>query len=388
MADGQHIVILGGGYAGLTAAARIAEADSGVSVTLIDRKKEFVERIRLHEIAAGSEPRDLGYQKFMESRGGGFLRGVISSIDLDQQTLEVEGQSALPWDRLVYALGSHTDTDSVDGVREHAVSLDDMAACKALYNHLHNAPAGTKVLVVGGGLTAFEAACEFAERLPGLDITLAVGTRFAASDKPGGLSQLAVEHLQNVFERLSVKLSVGSRAASLQQGSATFEGGSAQPFDVCLWAAGFSVPELAKQSGLSVNDAGQIKSEYTLASISHPNVLTVGDAAEVVVDPSGRCRMSCAAGRPMGELAAKTVLGPVMSSANDPFSFGYKMRCVSLGREDGLIQFVDVQDRPIEDVWIGARAARWKEYVCQRTLQGIGFEVDVGDPPDTPPAQP
>ena len=94
MADGQHIVILGGGYAGLTAAARIAEADSGVSVTLIDRKKEFVERIRLHEIAAGSEPRDLGYQKFMESRGGGFLRGVISSIDLDQQTLEVEGQSA------------------------------------------------------------------------------------------------------------------------------------------------------------------------------------------------------------------------------------------------------------------------------------------------------
>ena len=98
--------------------------------------------------------------------------------------------------------------------------------------------------------------------------------------------------------------------------------------------------------------------------------------------------MSCAAGRPMGELAAKTVLGPVMSSANDPFSFGYKMRCVSLGREDGLIQFVDVQDRPIEDVWIGARAARWKEYVCQRTLQGIGFEVDVGDPPDTPPAQP
>jgi len=387
MADGQRIVILGGGYAGLTAAARIAEAYSGVSVTLIDRKKDFVERIRLHEIAAGSEPRDFGYYKFMERRGGGFLQGVVSSIDLVQQTLEVEGQTALSWDTLVYALGSYTDMDSVDGVRKHGVSLDDMAACKALYNELRNAPAGTKVLVIGGGLTAFEAVCEFAERLPELDYTLAVGSRFAAFDEPAGLSQLAVEHLQNVFERLNVKLSSGSRVASLQQGGANFEDGSTQPFDVCLWAAGFSVPELAKQSGLSVNDAGQIQTDDTLVSISHPNVLTVGDAAEVVVDPGGRCRMSCAAGRPMGELAAKIALGRVMSSANDPFKFGYKMRCLSLGRKDGLIQFVDVEDRPLEEVWIGARGARWKEYVCRRTLQGIGFEVDIVDPPDTPPAR-
>jgi NADH:ubiquinone reductase (H+-translocating) len=388
MVDGQRIVILGGGYAGLTAAARIAEADSGVSVTLIDRKAEFVERIRLHEIAAGSMPLDLGYREFMRNRGGAFLQGVVASIDLGQQTLEIEGQAALSWDALIYALGSYTNMDSIDGVRDHAVSLDDMAACKALYSQLRNAPAGTKVLIVGGGLTAFEAACEFAERIPELDVTLAVGTRFAASDEPGGLSQLAVEHLQNVFDRLNIKLSVGSRVASLQQRNATFEDGSTQSFDVCLWAAGFSVPELAKQSGLAVNDAGQMQTDDRLASISHPNVLAVGDAAEVVVDPGGRCRMSCAAGRPMGELAAKTILGRLTSSAYDPFSFGYKMRCVSLGREDGLIQFVDAEDRPLEEVWTGARGARWKEYICQRTLQGIGFEVDIGDPPDTPPARP
>jgi len=387
MVDGHRIVVLGGGYAGLTAAARITEANTGVSVTLIDRKADFVERIRLHEIAAGSDLRDLGYRVFMEGRGGVFLQGMVSAIDLDQQTLQVGG-AALPWDMLVYALGSYTDIDSVVGVREHAVSLDDIAACKALYNQLHKAPAGTKILIVGGGLTAFEAACEFAERLPGLDVTLAVGTRFAAADEPGGLSQHAVEHLENVFNRLNVKLIVGSRVASLHPGSAIFEDGSSELFDVCLWAAGFSVPKLARQSGLAVNDAGQIQTDDTLASVSHPNVLAVGDAAEVIVDLGGRCRMSCATGRPMGERAAMTILGRVKSSAIEAFSFGYSFRCVSLGREDGLIQFVDVQDRPVEEVWTGARGARWKEYICQRTLQGIGFDVDVGDPPDTPPAHP
>jgi len=388
MSDSHRIVILGGGYAGLTAAARIAEADSKTVVTLIDRKTEFVERIRLHEIAAGTEPRDLGYREFLDCRGATFLQGNVSAIDLDHQTLEVEGQAAVPWDTLIYALGSFTDMDSIDGVREHAVSLDDMAACKALYAQLKNASAGTRILIVGGGLTAFEAACEFAERHPGFDVTLAVGTQFAASSEPGGLSQSAIEHLQDVFERLNVKLVVGYRVASLHQGCATFDDGSTHSFDICIWAAGFSVPALAGQAGLTVNDAGQIQTDEVLASVSHPNVLAVGDAAEVIVEPGGRCRMSCATGRPMGELAAKTVLGRVTSSAHDLFSFGYALRCVSLGREDGLIQFVDAEDRPTNEIWIGARGARWKEYICQRTLQGVGFDVDVGDPPDTPPMRP
>ncbi|NKB20540.1 MAG: oxidoreductase, partial [Alphaproteobacteria bacterium] len=379
MEDGHHIVVLGGGYAGLTTAARIAEANTGASVTLIDRKTEFVERIRLHEIAAGSVPRDLAYETFMSSRSGDFRQASVSAIDLDHQTLSFEGEpGSVNWDTLVYALGSHTNLDSVDGVREHAVVLDDMDACRSLYEQLRKAPVGTKILIVGGGLTAIEAACEFAERLPDLDVTLAVGTSFAPSNEPGGLSRLAVDYLQSVFDRLKVRVLVGSRVASIQRDAATFEDGPTETFDVCLWAAGFSVPPLAKQSGLAVNETGQIETDDTLASISHPNVLAVGDAAEVIADPGGRCRMSCATGRPMGELAAKTTLGRVMSSTSDPFNFGYSFRCVSLGRKDGLIQFVDAEDCPVAEVWTGARGARWKEYICQRTLQGIGFDVDVG----------
>jgi len=80
MTDGYHIVVLDGGYAGLTAAARIAEAHSSAVVTLVDRKAVFVEHIRLHEIAAGSEPRDLGYSTFMQSRGGAFVQGNVSAM--------------------------------------------------------------------------------------------------------------------------------------------------------------------------------------------------------------------------------------------------------------------------------------------------------------------
>ena len=87
----------------------------------------------------------------------------------------------------------------------------------------------------------------------------------------------------------------------------------------------------------------------------------------------------------MGELAAKTVAARLGGTTPGTFEFSYSFRCVSLGREDGLIQFVDAKDRPVEQVWTGERGAVWKEYICRRTLAGIGFESDLGPPPDTPP---
>ena len=46
---------------------------------------------------------------------------------------------------------------------------------------------------------------------------------------------------------------------------------------------------------------------------------------------------------------------------------------------------VDAHDQPVEQVWTGAS---WKEYICRRTLAGIGFDTGLGAPPDTPPQIP
>lgn len=381
-----RVVVLGGGYAGLTTAARIGEAGIASSLTLIDAKTEFVERIRLHEIAAGTRPKTLPYAPFMAERNGRFLQGRASAIDLRAQTVSVDtaggGQETVPFDTLVYAPGSRTDSDAVPGVAEYADALDSVEGSRALGAKL--AP-GRTLLIVGGGLTAIEAACEFGERMPGLRIVLAPGRAFAPSGEPGGLSTAGFDHVVATLGRLGVETRSGARVAEVRANEARMEDGTVIPFDACVWAAGFRVPSLAADSGLAVNGDGQILTDSTLVSVSHPSVIAVGDAAHVTADPGGKCRMSCAAGRPMGELAAKTVAGLANGGVTEPFTFGYAFRCVSLGREDGLIQFVDSQDRPVEEVWTGARAARWKEYICRRTLAGIGLDPTLGPPPDTPP---
>ena len=81
LARDHRVVVLGGGYAGLTTAARIGENAGDVALTLIDAKTEFVERIRLHEIAGGSSPLHLPYHDFMASRGGNFVHAKIISLE-------------------------------------------------------------------------------------------------------------------------------------------------------------------------------------------------------------------------------------------------------------------------------------------------------------------
>jgi NADH dehydrogenase len=381
-----RVVVLGGGYAGLTAAARIGEAGTASSLTLVDAKPGFVERIRLHEIAAGTEPRALPYGPFMAARGGRFIQGRATAIDAARRTVAVERadgvRESLPYDVLVYAPGSRTVRNAVPGAAEHAAALDDVDGSKALGAAL--GPERT-LLIVGGGLTAIEAACEFAERVPGLRTVLAPGRAFAPSGEVGGLSDAGFRHVEETLSRLGVEVRAGARVAALRKGSAALEDGSEIPFDACLWAAGFEVPTLARGAGIAVNERGEVLTDPQLRSVSHPDIVAVGDAAHAIADPGGKCRMSCAAGRPMGELAAKTVAGLAGGGAHDPFRFSYSFRCVSLGRDDGLIQFVDGRDRPVEQVWTGARAARWKEYICRRTLAGIGLDTTLGPPPDTPP---
>jgi NADH dehydrogenase len=390
----HRVVVLGGGYAGLTSAARIGENVGDVSLTLIDAKTEFVERIRLHEIAGGSSPLHLPYHDFMASRGGSFVHAKIIGLEPDRRQIllaPVDGgqeiaQTSIPYDTLVYALGSYTDLQTVPGADRHAACLDTTAGSAALGAQLATlAGTGGTVLIAGGGLTAIEAACEFGERLPGLRIILAPGRYFAPGNDPGDLSKAGFDHVVATLQRLGVDIATGARIAAVHPRHAEMEDGTTIPFDVCLWAAGFLVPSLAADAGIAVTESGQIVTDDTLTSVSHPSIIAVGDAAHVIAEEAGKCRMSCAAGRPMGELAARTFAARLNGRSPEPFEFRYSFRCVSLGREDGLIQFVDAADRPAAEVWTGKRGAVWKEYICRRTLAGIGFDTGLGPPPDTPP---
>jgi hypothetical protein len=61
-----------------------------------------------------------------------------------------------------------------------------------------------------------------------------------------------------------------------------------------------------------------------------------------------------------------------------PFDFGFAIRCVSLGRKEGLVQFVDPEDAPKAKVWTGGRAVFTKEAICRMTYGVVRNELRFG----------
>lgn len=113
----HRIVILGAGYTGMLTAVRLARRTRRlpVRITLVNPSDRFIERLRMHQIAAGQELADHRIPEMLDGTGVEFVRGWVTSVDPEARLVTVDGDRVLPYDELVYALGSATDTDKVLG---------------------------------------------------------------------------------------------------------------------------------------------------------------------------------------------------------------------------------------------------------------------------------
>ena len=384
-AQAPRIVILGGGYAGLAVAKRLARYRKQASITLIDAQASFHERIRLHQAAAGQPLQAFAYADFLAPLGIEFISATATALNADAAQLSIRrpdgSTGTFDYDYLVYALGSHSAGPGISGAA-HAHTLNSPESARAIHASLAG-QRNARVLVVGAGLTGIETATELAESRPDLRITLASAQPLRPEAVPGGFSRSAVEYLQRSFERLQIDLHEASRITQLRAGAATLDNGGELGFDSCIWTSGFAPPPLAAAAGIQVNPSGQIVTDAFLRSRSHPNIIAVGDAASAATHDAGTCRMGCATGLAMAASGARTLIALLQGKMPLPFRFVYLFRNLSLGRRDGLIQFVDRRDVPRNIVWTGAAAVRWKDYICRGTLATIGLRA-----PEAPPAMP
>ncbi|SEN81916.1 NADH dehydrogenase, FAD-containing subunit [Rhodospirillales bacterium URHD0017] len=386
----RRILILGGGYAGLTAMSRLARLGLDAEIVLVDQRSHWSERIRLHELAVGGKARQIDLADFAASLSARFVRARITALSPSGRVVGLEtaggGSTWLRFDHCILALGSSVDDRAVtaDALPDAppVVRLESATEAHLIHDVLVRRPTA-KVLIVGGGLTGVEAACEIAEAFPATQVTLASASAWRQDGGPGSFSRVAVQHLANTLQRLGVT-SIAGRVLECRKGVARMADGAGLPYDICVWTTGFAPNELAQASGVAVTSHRQVVVDHTLRSVSHRHILAVGDLAFTRTPASGPCRMGCVTALPMGAAAARTVAALLSGRELPGFEFDYLFRCVSLGRADGLIQFVDSRDRPRRLVWTGRKAAIWKDYICRTTLATIGVSA-MPAPPVVPP---
>ncbi len=371
-----RVLVLGGGYAGMLAAARVAR-HGNAQITLVDQRPGFVQRIRLHEALAGATPPGLAYGPALARRGGRFVQARVLGIDPARQEVSIAADGAerrLGYDALIVALGS-ASVSAAPGVAEYALRLNDPAAVAPFGAELRSLAArGGQALIVGGGLTAIETAAELAEQLPGLRVTLAMSGTLGAD-----FSAVGRQYLRDSLTRLGVQIREGSPVAALEPGRAWLASGEALAYDRCVWASGFAAPALLAASGLPVDAQGRAVVSATLQVRGNPTLIVAGDSA-AAGDAGRAIRMGCVSAMPLGAHAGENAAALLAGEALRPFQFGFPGRCVSLGRHSGIFQFTDRLDRPVERIISGRAGATVKELICQMTLATVRGELRTALP--------
>ncbi|GAB3806918.1 hypothetical protein GCM10027605_36000 [Micromonospora zhanjiangensis] len=109
----------------------------------------------------------------------------------------------------------------------------------------------------------------------------------------------------------------------------------------------------------------------TMRSVSHPEVYAIGDAAYAMGANDTPLRMSCASGVPMAWQGADSIAARLTGGKLPHVPLRYYNQCISLGRREGLIQYVTADDRSVPTALTGRLAARYKEVVCKGATWGV-----------------
>lgn len=347
MANDQpiRVVVIGAGYAGMLATVRMSgklksEIQRGnVAITLVNAAEDFVERPRLHQFAANLAIARKPIADILKGTGVSFLRGVVTDIDVPRSMIVVEagtGEERIPFHNLLYALGSTIDQESVRGVREHAYVLtpsgpNSAIALRAILPELEANGRGARILVCGGGATGIEAAAEFASSFPTFDVKLVTRGEFGSFT-----NKTVADYMRHSLGRLGVTIQDHTSIAAVEKDHALTASGDSVPFDVCLWAGGFTVPQLAREAGMAVNDRGQVLIDPFMRSISHPRIYAVGDAAAPVEMPGAAVRMAGITAVFMGAHGADCLSAEIQGKTQQPFSFAYLGQGIALGKNNAI----------------------------------------------------
>jgi NADH dehydrogenase len=303
MAIRPRVVIVGSGFGGLNTATRLAAAP--VDITVVDRDNYHGFWPLLYQVAtAGLSADDIArpiraiYSPYPNIS---VRLGTVTSVDLQNRAVEIDGDSRLPYDFLVLAAGSSTTDFGIPGVSEHAFPLKTLPDAVRLRNHVLSTfertdaeppadrpPGALTIVLAGGGPTGVEMAGALSELIGRnlasdfhhLDVTVARVVLVEMIDHllPGFSPVSQTRALKTLVDR-GVEVRLESKLAKVTGEGVTLEDGSEIAARTVVWTAGVTANPVTSVIAGDKGRGGTVRVNPDLTLPGHPEVFVVGDLA-------------------------------------------------------------------------------------------------------------
>ena len=348
-----HVVIIGGGFGGLTAAQALAGAP--VQVTLLDRRNHHVFQPLLYQVAtAGLSATDIAAPlRHILRRASNVTVLLADVVRVDTAARKVVlADGEVGYDFLVLATGATHSYFGHDDWAFHAPGLktleDALFIRRRTLIAFERAEKETDAarlrrlltfVVIGGGPTGVELAGtlveiarhtlrrEFRRIDPGdARVVLLEGLDRVLPTYPPDLSAKARRQL----EELGAEVRTGARVTGVDA-DGVWLGTERMEAGTVLWAAGVAASPLGRTLGAAVDRAGRVKVEADLTVPGHPEVFVIGDLAALEQDGQPVPGVAPAAMQ-MGRHAARSIVAAVRGEPRRPFRYVDKGSLATIGR--------------------------------------------------------
>ena len=357
-----HIVIVGAGFGGLSAALRLAGADA--DVTVIDRRNYHLFQPLLYQVAtAGLSPAQIASPIRAILRRAPNVRvvlGKVNGIDKQRRVVLVE-DSCIAYDQLVVATGarhSYFGHDDWEGAAPGLKKIDDATGIRrrilAAFEEAEQAsePQARRryltFVVIGGGPTGVEMAGAIAELAhvalrhdfrainPGdaRIVLVESGPRVLAAFPP-----MLSEAARRSLEGLQVEVRVGRPVTRCDATGVTI---GEEPLEAAtiVWAAGVMASAAAQWLNVEKDRIGRVMVGPDLTVPGHPEIFVIGDTAHVVGDHGRPLPGLAPVAKQQGAYVARVLRAQLSGrAAPEPFRYRNLGTMATIGRRAAVADF-------------------------------------------------
>ena len=346
--DSQPVVIVGGGFAGLTLALQLSRHCPRPPIVLVEPRPQFAFLPLLYELLSGElqawevAPR---YDDLLQSSGIALIQDRVSTIHWEEHAVVTTGGQRLTYGQLVLATGSQPNDFGVPGVQEHALhfhSLEDVTRLRQVVKTLGRstdakADESTQALaIVGAGPTGVELACKLADLLKDRTTIHLIeqGEQVLPLARAFNREQALI-----TLQRLNIHCHLNARVETMSASTVTFTGEGRTTtlhHRGLVWTAGSKprrpalVPELSQ---------GRFAVDAQLRSLAIPDCVVIGDlATHQSADGTETSWPSTAqVAMQQGEAAATTVMSMRQGQEPPAFRFNDLGEMLSLGKGNATL---------------------------------------------------
>ncbi len=353
-----HVVVIGGGFGGLTAAKELTRAP--VNVTLLDRHNHHLFQPLLYQVATATlSPGDIASPIrwiLRHARNLRVLLGDVRAIDTQTRRIRLEDDSTIDYDFLIVATGASHTYFGHDEWAKDAPGLktleDALAIRRRILVAFERAERETDsarqrrlmtFVMVGGGPTGVELAGTLAEiahqthrEFRNIDTrnTRIVVVEAGPTILPAFAPKLR-DSARASLRRLRVEVREQTRVTGVDAGGVAL-GEERLEAGTVLWTAGVAASPLLATLGVPLDRAGRVTVERDLSIPGHPEVFVVGDAA-AFVDTNGHQLPGVAqVAMQGGAHAARTIQRRIKNEPSRAFTYNDKGNMAIIGRGSAI----------------------------------------------------